>query len=499
MAKKTLSLILAALLVAQVLVSCGNDSDGGNTTTPTEISGATTEETIPDEPNKKNGLWYADYLPEKDYEGYTFRVLTMDQFPTDVTEEDGDIVNDAYYKRNSIIESRYNINFEQTSYMNYWETTEAFKKSALAQSDDFDLCRLIQRDAFAVALEGLAATPDMLPYIDMTKPWYIQYLNEALTIDGQAILAYSDECEDAMTGVLSVFFNKKILDDLGLESPYTLVRNGTWTYDKMFEYAGKAVSDLNGDGEFKFNEDRFGFIDEVDMFMPSIWIGSNVMTVGKDADDIPYFNALGNERFYEIVKDVNTFVNTKGNFLNTFKAIATAEESRIKGRASFSYGYSLFHMAGFGKCLELREMKNDFGMVPVPKYDTEQTEYLSRIIDAWTNVALSCATDLERTSIILEALAVESKNYVIPAIYENAITQKGIRDEDSLEMLEIIQKNRTLDLGDTVWQADIRNKYYEMVMANKDNVASQTEKIVKKADKIISDALEQVEALKSRG
>ena len=36
-------------------------------------------------------------------------------------------------------------------------------------------------------------------------------------------------------------------------------------------------------------------------------------------------------------------------------------------------------------------------------------------------------------------------------------------------------------------------------MANKDNVASQTEKIVKKADKIISDALEQVEALKSRG
>ena len=66
-------------------------------------------------------------------------------------------------------------------------------------------------------------------------------------------------------------------------------------------------------------------------------------------------------------------------------------------------------------------------------------------------------------------------------------------------MLEIIQKNRTLDLGDTVWQADIRNKYYEMVMNNKDNVASQTEKIVKKADKIISDALEQVEELKSRG
>ena len=497
MTKKTLSLILAALLMAQVLVGCGNSN--GDTTTSADTSGATTEETIPDEPNKKNGLWYADYLPEKDYEGYTFRVLTMDQFPTDVTEEDGDIVNDAYYKRNSIIESRYNINFEQTSYMNYWETTEAFKKSALAQSDDFDLCRLIQRDAFAVALEGLAATPDMLPYIDMTKPWYIQYLNEALTIDGQAILAYSDECEHAMTSVQAVFFNKKILDDLGLESPYTLVRGGTWTYDKLFGYAEKAVSDLNGDGEFKLNEDRFGFIGELDMFLPSVWVSSDVKTVEKDNKDIPYFAANGNEKFYSIVKQVNSFVNTKGNFLNTFKAIKAAEESRITGRESFANGYSLFKMMDFGFCLDLREMENDFGIVPLPKYDEKQTEYFSRILDAWTNVALSCATDLERTSIILEALAVESKNYVIPAIYENAITQKGIRDEDSLEMLEIIQKNRTLDLGDTVWQADIRNKYYEMVMANKDNVASQTEKIVKKADKIISDALVQVEALKSRG
>ena len=423
----------------------------------------------------------------------------MDQFPTDVTEEDGDIVNDAYYKRNRIIEDRYNINFEQTSYANYNDTTEAFKQSALAQSDDFDLARLIQRDAFAVALEGLAATPDMLPYIDMTKPWYIQYLNEALTIDGQAILAYSDECEHAMTSVQAVFFNKKILDDLGLESPYTLVRDGTWTYDKLFGYAEKAVSDLNGDGEFKLNEDRFGFIGELDMFLPSVWVSSDVKTVEKDNKDIPYFAANGNEKFYSIVKQVNSFVNTKGNFLNTFKAIKAAEESRITGRESFANGYSLFKMMDFGFCLDLREMENDFGIVPLPKYDEKQTEYFSRILDAWTNVALSCATDLERTSIILEALAVESKNYVIPAIYENAITQKGIRDEDSLEMLEIIQKNRTLDLGDTVWQADIRNKYYEMVMANKDNVASQTEKIVKKADKIISDALEQVEALKSRG
>ena len=68
-----------------------------------------------------------------------------------------------------------------------------------------------------------------------------------------------------------------------------------------------------------------------------------------------------------------------------------------------------------------------------------------------------------------------------------------------MEMLEIIQKNRVLDLGDTVWQAVIRAKYDYNFAINNDNVASLTEAISEQADQTISDALEQVEDLKSRG
>ena len=229
------------------------------------------------------------------------------------------------------------------------------------------------------------------------------------------------------------------------------------------------------------------------------WIGANTKTVEKDNDDIPYFSAKGNEKFYSVYKDTINFAKGKGNFLNMFKVRKPSDEARVEGRQLFANGYSLFYMTTFGFCLDLRDMQDDFGIIPVPKYDTEQTEYISRIIDAWTNIALSCATDLERTSVILEALAVESKNYVIPAIYDNAITQKGIRDDDSMEMLEIIQKNRVLDLGDTVWQAVIRAKYDYNFAINNDNVASLTEAISEQADQTISDALEQLEDLKSRG
>ncbi len=42
-------------------------------------------------------------------------------------------------------------------------------------------------------------------------------------------------------------------DDLGLETPYQLVRDGTWTIDRLTEHA-KSAANLNGDDSFAWNE-----------------------------------------------------------------------------------------------------------------------------------------------------------------------------------------------------------------------------------------------------
>lgn len=477
--------LLAAILAAQTLVGCGDSQSGKNpdTTSPEQASAETTAD----------DKYHADYLPDEKYDNYVFRVVTMQEYPSDITEENGDIVNDAYYKRNQIIEEKYGIEFQETSYVNYWETTDLFKTSTLAASDDFDLCRLIQRDAFALALEGNVATPDMLPYADLTKPWYNQYLNDALSIKGEYLLGYTDECIDLLMSELCVFFNKNIIDELNLESPYSLVRNGTWTDDKFYEYAAAAVSDVDGNDKYEFNVDRFGVIAEHDFFVPSIWVGANVKTIEKDKDGVPYFAADGNEKLYSVLEKVTEFYHTDGNVCNPFAMVADEEASRPIGRQSFANGHAMFHVGGFGRCADFRGMNDDFGIVPLPKYDAEQESYYTRIIDAWINVAPVNAPDLNRTSVILEALAVESKNYVIPAIYDNEIKNKGIRDEDSLEMLEIIENTRTLDLGDTVWQAAIRADLIYAVHSNRSNFASLIASKKNIVEKTINTALEQLE------
>ena len=48
---------------------------------------------------------------------------------------------------------------------------------------------------------------------------------------------------------------------------------------------------------------------------------------------------------------------------------------------------------------------------------------------------------------VIETLAFESYKTVIPQYYNMVLSQKFARDEDSIEMLDIVFKNRIIDLG----------------------------------------------------
>ena len=104
-------------------------------------------------------------------------------------------------------------------------------------------------------------------------------------------------------------------------------------------------------------------------------------------------------------------------------------------------------------------------------------------------------SDPVRGSVILEALACQYQKYVTPAYYENAVQIKATRDEESIEMIKMLLKNKFLDLGDTLWAIDLRNQYVNLFTSRKGNtVNSLTESLAPKMESIIQtviDALNQ--------
>jgi len=492
---KAIFLILAALMI--FTTGCGGDTTE-KTGAPDAPAGAAGDDTpeAAQEPTK----YAAGYLPDADYGGHEFRMVApvgyenSESLLADVEEQTGDTITDAIYKRNRAIEEAYGIKFRQVDVNDYMALTSTFKKSTMAGSDDFDLCMMISRDAWAQALTGAVVPVSKLPYIDITQPWYSHDVNSEITINNKLYFAYSDECLNMFGSALCVLFNKKMVGDLALDNMYGLVQTGQWTVDKFFGLAKAAASDLDGDGKMT-EADRFGILSQCDTLFPCFWVSSGIKTISKDADDFLVFTG-DNEKLYNVLDKLyqNLFEGEKIYF-DSFTERKFAEEERVFTQKQFENEQGLFYVSGVGSVPALRAMETDFGILPFPKYDEAQEKYYSRVIDGWIYCVPNYAPDPGRTSVIMEALAVESKNITVPAYFETALRTKYARDDESQEMLDIIHANRTMDLGDTFYMTPVRDIYMNVLNGKKNNFASAVEKATNSVNKALQKANEEAAAL----
>jgi len=449
----------------------------------------------------------AAYLPDKTYGGYEFRIVVPEDGLYDVVttavveEESGDTINDAIYQRNRVIEEKYDMVFRQISVADYPALKENFRKSTAAASDDFDLGMMIARDAWEIALTGAVVPVNRLPYLDISQPWYSQDVNSEISINGKLYFAYSDECLTMFEQTMCVLFNKKLVDDLSLDNMYNLVTDNKWTVDKFFDLARTAVADLDGDG-IMTDIDRYGILMHNDLFYPCFWVSSGIKTVSKDADDLLIFTGQS-EKLFGILEKVyqNIYGGEKIHFdiwrdkITSYTYVAGTEDQRKVSNMQFQDNKGLFLVHCIGAVSTLRAMDADFGILPFPKYDESQIKYYSRVADGWINCVPVTNSDLERTSIIMESLAVESKNITVPAYMETALRTKFMRDNDSAEMLDIIHADRTMDLGDVFYLFAVRNVYTSVLIEGKNNFASAVESKLNAINKELDKANETALAL----
>jgi hypothetical protein len=96
----------------------------------------------------------------------------------------------------------------------------------------------------------------------------------------------------------------------------------------------------------------------------------------------------------------------------------------------------------------LRQSEVEFGILPFPKYDEDQENYLSHSYDGLSSFGVPlCAYDPEMCGMILEALCAESSYSVIPKYYDVVLQGRLARDEESKEVLDTIRENLYFDFG----------------------------------------------------
>lgn len=443
--KRTLSLLL--LLAMLAAVGCGDAKPSGDTTT---VPDDTTAEPEPVETK------VTDDLPaDLDFTGRELRVLTTENTtyaPLCVEEENGDILNDAIYNRNEKIKERFGITISEDLKM-WSDARDSARKVITAGEDAYDLISLIDREALSFASEGMLWSAEDTENIDLSKPYWNQFLNGCITLGGKQILAYSDMCITTYDFTHIMVFNKQMIEDLQLTSPYDLVEDGSWTLDKFSEYATLAKNDVNGDGTFDKN-DRYGFTSLAKQIAPCFWIGAGCVSMEKNDEDLPEFT-MGTERMLSVIQKAYDltwggdlwFIQKEGDYTSNTEL--------------FTNDQALFNDSCLGDLFwaDYREMKSDYGIIPYPKFDENQDTYYSRVEGGCPYFIPATVTDTGFAGAIMEAMACESYNSVVPTYYEIALKAKYTRDSQSGAILDMMMENRVYDWGDTFLTNYVRDGF----------------------------------------
>ncbi|MCL2158997.1 MAG: extracellular solute-binding protein [Oscillospiraceae bacterium] len=427
-----------AILPILALSACNSGESGApeNTEAQKDIADATDAET--DDPENAPYMGYV--FPEVDFGGYEFVIssLIFDGAVNEIVmeKEDGNVINDAIYKRNLIIEEQFNITIKNTQFPN-GQMQDVITRSAAAGDNAFDLAFCNTTESAAIAGRGIFVDLFDIESLSMRSPWWNQNFIDNVSVGGKLYFCLSDIAVQPNQLAWALCFNKTIMKDLELSEPYTLVREGTWTIDAMLGLMKQGSHDLNGDGTFS-KGDRFGFIGN-DSASNGFLNGADINPIIKDEDDYPILNPPSEKDNLAADKLKELFDLPSGNSLR----VAQGDECVL-----FMQGEALFISNNMTMIDRIRDMDDDFGIVPYPKLDASQEAYHSVMgTNAMSFGIPSSAEDIERIGTITCAMTAVSMDTVRPAYFESTLKRKRARDDESLDMLEIIAATRIVDVG----------------------------------------------------
>ena len=460
MLKRLIALTLVILMVLPMVVACGDKKETAATTGVSLNNSGGAKEELSEEDKKERAeiMAYVDELAsENDFSGKSFTWIGGGSQAPEETEETGDIAQDALYYRQRDIEEKFHI-----SWSNYepevveggdagtHPVVEAVRKDVMAGSSAYD-AGYGTPVAVCQPLFNNSTLADVSTYdgIDFSKKWWTATLLDTYHIAGATYFLNGAIVTSNYTDAHAVLYNKEVAANYNIGDLYGYVKDGTWTFDKMFEIASSKVpTNENGAGAYRYSEPN-GL---------AILYANNYPLTRFNADSTPYFSdsypiELSNlsDKFSVVFGDDAQTVNLKGELdQNSSEKFEEKYDGATSMGSMFVGGQILFYFDTTGGAADLREEEVEFGILPLPKGSESQENYIS-FAEPWSafNVFVPKTTkDPAVTGVILEAMAALGLRYIKPAYYDNLLQGRSTYDKASKEMIDIIFATKVYDIID---------------------------------------------------
>jgi len=465
-------MLLCAVLLG--LASCNGNS--GNQTKDTGNSDGTGSDIITEDP------WIASLPEDLDFGGKVFNIgqssprTSYDECAPSMDDSKGDIIDEAVRKRNQYVEEKLNIEITTNVEMCPWtELNSHIELLVMAGDTTYDAYCANIYGLFMASINGMLLPLNEISTLDLTNRWWDEEVNRMVSFGSDTMYLASgaiNYLDDLATTVL--VFNRTLCDRVGLELPYQLVRDGKWTLDTFREYVMSYNEDIDGDGAYT-PADGYGLLCDSGMLSKFI-LGSNAHIIVVDEAGEVTINQ--SEHIY------NAMDKIFGTLLEQNNTAVVIKERKFDDDSIFHTGRTMFSVEMVAAVNALRQvMEDDFGLLPVPKYDEAQESYFNLYNTVYaTGYSIPITQeDPEMIGQILDVMGFYSEDTIYPAVIEKTVLVKGLRDEESAEMLDLIFHTKSYDLG--LWGSSIYDTLCSMCISGKNNYASKTNTLIKRTQK----------------
>ncbi len=491
--KRITALILVMVMLLFAMIACQKD-----TKTPAETA-ASAETTVPaetldpnDRKNAKDGL-PADFTMK----GETVGVLTRTSYRKIDWDggdaKDSEVLAQAVFNRTEAVQNRLGLTFAVTeAEVNWKDYGGVLKENILAGDDTWQIVLTAGNSSIHQGNDYLFNDVRENPYLDFEREWWATDVMEKMSIDGKTVrFMMGDATMNTYFWAYVSYFNKRIYEDNFGDSDelYKKAIAGQWYYDDMIEMVEEAANDVDGNGLID-EGDTFGFVIDNEAQFGFMQDAAGFTTHTRNAAGYPVLEH-DLERGMEVLQKFYTLCyDTPGVYTDI------AYYRQFTNSTIFTEGKTLFYFNTLESTDReyYRNMQDDYGILPMPKVDDKQQDYVAPITTSATFLTIPVTCTDERIGGVIEALASESYRSVVEVFYESALKTKYSRDSYSGQCIDIVKDSLFKDFFTEYFLVVGDTYFLRTALNNKtNNYVSRYEAL---ADSINVKIVETIDAIK---
>jgi len=469
-------------MLLPTLAACGDVEEPADTTPPSQVTSSDEDDDIPD-----------DELPDDlNYNKEKITFISVNEM--DYDDLTGDVVEDAVYERNKAVEERLgvviNVIREETP-------IDKVITAVNGGSSDYDVMVELCWRAAPKFTGNYFYNLRNTEYLDFEKPWWNQSFTDVVT--------YND-ITFGVTGamVLSLYrrtyvtvFNKNLFTDANQPFLYEHVDNGSWTLDKQASLVPLFHRD-NGNSQQDKEGDIYGFVSNDFIFVDPYWASCEVEIIRKNNDG-EYEWVFESSKLHDMAEKVLALYYGTGDAAYIENDDYQAEQTVLK---VFSGNFAAMGTMVIQQLEDasMRNMTQEYGVVPIPKYSEDQDTYYSQMHDGFTIACFPNTVKEDRAdmlSAVLEAMSSVSYRIVRPVYYETALRTQIAKDPQSAEMMDLIINNIRIDAGFVYSHSmgSFHQGFQQLVDSGKNDAVSRYKRMTSAAQRALDKLVTELDKL----